>query len=64
MWGLVFTERRISHRVSCELRMTVCNMLGTGRWQMLVALGWLILFVTRSGAGETCHLLYVMIPFI
>ncbi|XP_072238807.1 netrin-4 [Leuresthes tenuis] len=34
--------------------MTVCNMLGTGRWQMLVALGWLILFVTRSGAVSRC----------
>ncbi|XP_023120859.1 netrin-4 [Amphiprion ocellaris] len=34
--------------------MAVSNMLGTGRHEMLVALGWLFLFVTRSGAVSRC----------
>ncbi|XP_069569294.1 netrin-4 [Brachyistius frenatus] len=34
--------------------MTMCSMLGTGPHQMLLALSWLFLFVTRSGAVSRC----------
>ena len=37
---------------SARTRMTAWNMRGTGRRQILVALGWIFLFVTQSGAGE------------
>lgn len=35
--------------------MRVSSMLGKGGHQMLVALSWLFLVVTRSGAGELHH---------
>lgn len=35
--------------------MTESNMNDTVRQQILVALGWIFLFVTQSGAGEETH---------
>lgn len=46
-------------------RTTLSNMLGTSRYLMLVALGWLFLVVMRgSEAGEAHHPFAVMLLFL
>lgn len=43
---------------SAEIRMKVLKVLDRGGQRVLVAFGWLLLWATRSGAGEERHCLF------